>query len=420
MGTPLECFVSMRTFALCNGVVIGGRKEKSIYIPSILLDLTALLLGLTLLVVEAVLLVSRAALPPVAVVTATVSTTATAATALEATASAGAAGLHAASLNVAHLLVAVVLLALDEQVLSLPLGLGVQGQESLLLLLRLELNEHTALEGLVVSTTQTDGVDGSVGGKEGLNVKLSGRLLVAETLGVDATAHGLVLEHLDHVVVVSLRHGLRKGSLPAHGGIVIGQLKRLGRLEGLDDGAEGLEAAHALEGVQKFQRNGTVGAAADLGEQELVHGQVGVREVELNLLADLDRVIRHLLRGGVKLGVVAAVEAALATPVVVARFLCRLLLFGLLRLLAQLGGGLDNAGFLGIFGLLLFGTVGGDFVLALQLGEDVLDILLSLSVRLGDRLLLFGHGHELCGRSLRGYRGDCCMGSILKWEDISQ
>jgi hypothetical protein len=44
-----------------------------------------------------------------------------------------------------------------------------------------------------------------------------------------------------------------------------------------------LEAAHALERVQELKGNSVVGAAADLGEQELVHGEIGVGEVKLDL-----------------------------------------------------------------------------------------------------------------------------------------
>ena len=57
-------------------------------------------------------------------------------------------GLDATGLNVLNLVFAIVFRALDQQLLSaVPLGLGIQLEELLLRLFRVELNEHTSLEG---------------------------------------------------------------------------------------------------------------------------------------------------------------------------------------------------------------------------------------------------------------------------------
>lgn len=245
---------------------------------------------------EAALLVLVAALPPVPLVfavTTVTTTTTTSATATTTTASgptalasAAGAGEDLAGLDVGDLLVAVLLLALDNELLPLPLGLLGELQEGLLLVLVGELDEDTGLEGLVLGAAQADGLDGTVGLEEGLDVELSGRLLiaeVAEALGVDAAGHGLVLKDLDGIGVVVGVDGLGQGDFALDGGVVVRQLHGLRVLEGLDDGLEGLEAAHALERMEEAQRHGVVGAAADLGQQELVHGQVGIGEVELNL-----------------------------------------------------------------------------------------------------------------------------------------
>lgn len=346
-------------------------------------DIPSILLTTGLVVRKSLLLVFLPTLPPVtaviAPVTATATTTTTSTTATTAAptpvTTTATVGLDPASCNVLGLLFTVFLLALDYQVLALPLGLGIELQESLLFLFRLEFNENASLEGLVGCATETDGVCGTVGREERFNVELGAGFLISKSLSVDTPAHGLVLEDLDDVGVMVRGHRLGEGVLAAHAGVVVGKLERLRRLESFDDGAERLEAAHALEGMQEVKRNGVVGASANLGEQELVRDKVGVREVEFNLLADLNRVVGLLQSRRVELGV----RATLVTLVAMISFL-GLGLFGVLGLLAQLCGSLDNTTFLGIF--LLFGrsAVCGSLLFSLQLGQGVLDILLGGSV----------------------------------------
>ena len=253
-------------------LVFWGLKDKTRQCPD----------GLNLLLLETLLLVLCPALPPVTLIPSTSAATATTTT-TSPESSTGTVGLHAAGFNLPHLLFAVFLLTLDEQVLTVPLGLGVEVQESFLLLFRLKLDENASLEGLVSRATETDGVRGTVGREESFNVELGAGLLLPESLGVDAPAHGLILEHLDDVGVVFGFNGLREGGLATHVGVVFCEFQGFRRLESFDDRAEGLETAHALEGVQEFEGNRVVGAAAHLGEEEFVIDEVGVGEVEFNL-----------------------------------------------------------------------------------------------------------------------------------------
>lgn len=217
--------------------------------------------------------------------TAATTTTATSTTSTTAAAVASVGGVDAAVLDFLDLLVAVLLLALENQISVLPLGLLLQSEESLLLLLRLKLNKDAALEGLVVvSAAQADGVGGTVGGEKSLDIELCSGLFLteAEALGVDGAGHGGIFEDLDGLGIV-LVHGLGERDLALDGGVVVSQLDVLSGLESFNDRAERLEAAHALERVEELKGHGVVGAAANLGEQELVHGEVRIGEVEFDL-----------------------------------------------------------------------------------------------------------------------------------------
>jgi hypothetical protein len=117
------------------------------------------------------------------------------------------------------------------------------------------------------------------------------------------------------------------------------------------------------------------------------------------LLADLHRVVGYFLGRGIELGVVlarATVTAAIALEgagfALLSLGLCGLLL-GLLRLLSELSSFGDNAGLVGV----LSGLLGGTFLL--QLGEDILNILLSLGVD-NWGLLFFGHCCELYAETI--------------------
>jgi hypothetical protein len=66
-------------------------------------------------------------------------------------------------------------------------------------------------------------------------------------------------------------------------------------LESIDDGGVWLEALHALERSNDLDVDRLVLGALDLLEQELVLAQIGVAEVELDLLPDLSWIICLLL-----------------------------------------------------------------------------------------------------------------------------
>lgn len=296
------------------GALLGALHDRdatkmnvSIYTLTVKLDwfdLPRVLLGLAG-GLEAILLVLSAAFSPVTAITvvavttiatttatatttaatAATTTTATSTTATTAATVASVGGVDVAVLDFLDLLVAVLLLALEYQISVLPLGLLLQSKESLLLLLRLELNKDAALESLVVvSAAQADGVGRTVGGEKSLDIELCSGLFLteAEALGVDGAGHGGILEDLDGLGIV-LVHGLGERDLALDGGVVVSQLDILGGLESLNDRAEGLEAAHALERMKELKGHGVVGAAANLGEQELVHGEVRIGEVEFDL-----------------------------------------------------------------------------------------------------------------------------------------
>jgi hypothetical protein len=61
-------------------------------------------------------------------------------------------------------------------------------------------------------------------------------------------------------------------------------------LERVDDGGVGLEALHALEAGDDLDVNGEIVGALHPLEEVLVLPEVGIAEVELDLLADLGRI----------------------------------------------------------------------------------------------------------------------------------
>lgn len=240
--------------------------QREANIPGILLDF-ATAISTTSPFVKALLLVLS---PPLSPVTLSIAVATTASSKATPTAI----WLNATGLDLPELLITVLLFTLDDQFLSLPLGLRIQGEELLLGFLRVKLDEDTALEDLVRSTPEANGVCGTVWREEGLDVELRTWFLWTETLGIDATAHRLVFEDFDDVGIGRILHVLRQRHLTAHAGIVIGQFEGFRGLKSLHDGAEGLEAAHAFEGMNESQRDRTVFATPDLGKKELVHRKV--------------------------------------------------------------------------------------------------------------------------------------------------
>ena len=144
------------------------------------------------------LLVFRPAFSPVTVILAvaiTTSTTATTAAVVEPVAR-----LETAGFDLLDLLVTILLLTLDQELgVTLPLWLGVESQECLLGVLRVEFDEDASLEGLVIGAAETDGASGAELGEERLDVELGAWFFLSETLGVDALVKGLIFEHFDGV-----------------------------------------------------------------------------------------------------------------------------------------------------------------------------------------------------------------------------
>lgn len=191
------------------------------------------------------------------------------------------AGLHLALLNELGLLVQVVLLLLDDELLILPLGGGVQGNKGVGFVFRLKLNEDRALEFVLLVTPQLHQVDLTKLGEESLDVELSGSGLFAETLDVNAGSQAGLLRirgrsvgllALDRLLALLARH-IQEGAL----------------LQRSDDGRVGLEHLHALEAADGLERNGLVLHASGRLPHELIGREVAVAEVEL----DLRLFVRH-------------------------------------------------------------------------------------------------------------------------------
>jgi hypothetical protein len=188
-----------------------------------------------------------------------------------------------ASLDVLDLLVTVLLLAHDLQLLAIVGRFGVTLKELLRSLFRVEFHEDTSLERLVLGSTQTHSIRSPILGKELLNIKLCTGLLLTEPLSIDRAGLSTILKHLDLIRIGAVVEGGGEGLTAAHAGVVFAEFEEGAFAHGFDDGGEGLEVAHALEGVQDGELDGVVLTAADFAEEEAVAGEVGVGEVEFDL-----------------------------------------------------------------------------------------------------------------------------------------
>lgn len=188
----------------------------------------------------------------------------------------------------------VLLLAHCDKLVVLELGGGLEGQELLLRVLRVKLDEDAALP-VVVFLAALAHHDGAVGAEELLELDLAGLVLAAKALDVGAGGEvvgGAVLQAVEEllggggllVVAVLGRHDQRLLALDGlAAGLVVDNGEVLALAERGDDGRVGLEAAHALEGADVVDGNGAVVGAIELEEQVLVGGEVLRREVELDL-----------------------------------------------------------------------------------------------------------------------------------------
>jgi hypothetical protein len=167
------------------------------------------------------------------------------------------------SLDVCSFLITILLLALDQQIVALVVRFGIKCHEILLGFLGIELDEDATLEEFFLCTSKPDGIRGAVGGKEGFDVELSGRSLVAKALDVDTSTHGSVLEDTDVVAIKGITYSLREGDFAFNGSVVIGELEDRGGLEGVDDSGERLEMAHSFEAVDLGQFDRVILGTAD-------------------------------------------------------------------------------------------------------------------------------------------------------------
>jgi hypothetical protein len=225
---------------------------------------------------EALLLIVITALLPVIVVAAVASTTALAAiSALEELLGVALVGLELTLADQLALLFTVGLLGHNFKVVFLPLGDRVEGKELGGSLLVDKGDEDGSLEETLVCAAELETVNFAELGEEALEIELSIRLLVTESLDVYSGSLGLGF---------SRHHGLVGNlALQLLLALLTGQVEELAVLEGSDDGRVRLEGAHALEGVNSLQLHGLVlGAAAGL-PHELILGEIPIAEVKLDL-----------------------------------------------------------------------------------------------------------------------------------------
>jgi hypothetical protein len=184
------------------------------------------------------------------------------------------AGLHLALLDQLVLLLDVRQLGHDLQVVSLPLGLRVEGQESLGGLLSVELNEDGALEEEIRCSSQTEGADWGVLTEESLKVELGGSLLFTKALNIYSDWH----------LVASLRGFVGDLARDQLFALVARDVQVVAIAQSLDDGLVGLETTHAAEGGDLLEGNRVVLEPSGQLPHVLVLGKVAVSEVELDLV----------------------------------------------------------------------------------------------------------------------------------------
>jgi hypothetical protein len=137
-----------------------------------------------------------------------------------------------------------------------------------------KLNEDAAFERLGVTAAQANCIGRSVRRKEGFNIELSAWQLFTETFSIDTARHCSVLKHFDYLFDRSVVQAFRKRLNSLNASVIIGEPENSGVFHGRDNSFEGLEVTHALEGVNDFEFNRMILAAADFGEEELVHGEI--------------------------------------------------------------------------------------------------------------------------------------------------
>lgn len=206
--------------------------------------------------------------------------------------------LDLAGLDIFNLFVAVLFLAHDLQVFAFVLRLWVHFQEGLRQFFGLELNEGAAFEYFLIRSPQAHRIGGTILRKECLNVELCAGDLLTKSFGIDASRHRTILEDSDGTTVRTVVETLGQRLSPLDTGVVVGEFEKLGLAHGLDDGLEGLEMAHPLEGVQNFELDRVILAASDLGEEEFVIWEIGVGKVEFNLQKTSVNRLHEILSGG--------------------------------------------------------------------------------------------------------------------------
>lgn len=168
-----------------------------------------------------------------------------------------------------------------------------------------ELHEHGTLELPIVVAAETDASHWAIRIEKGLDIELRGGVLLTESFGVDGARHASCVDEgaiRDRVVGELIAQGHLPRDL-----IIVVELEEVGLFHCVSDGGEGLEVLHALEVVNGLERDGVVLVPTSHVEEVVVDWEVGVREVELHLAADLDWVVGlgELIKASFDAGVAA-------------------------------------------------------------------------------------------------------------------
>lgn len=192
----------------------------------------------------------------------------------------------------------VLLLAHDSELVVLELGLGVESEELLLRIFRVELDKDATFPGTIIFATHAD-LNSAVGTEELLKSNLTGFLLRTEALGIHAGCHIVGRGLLQTVEQVFGGGGLLAVAILGRDDnwllTLDGLASRLAKLAVVNNdqvlavtkscynGAVRLEAAHAREAADVVDRNWVVLGTSSFHEHVVVDCKVGGGEVELDL-----------------------------------------------------------------------------------------------------------------------------------------
>lgn len=194
--------------------------------------------------------------------------------------------MNAPRVDVVNLLVAVLFLRLDHEIIAFPFWLRIQCEKGLGGFFGIKLNKYAPLKDFVISATKANRVDRTIRGEKSFDIELCRTFLSTEAFDVNGARHGFVLvDFLNLLVTFALNNGFWKGVFALHCRIVVNNIKDFTFFESSNNCRERLEMTHAFEGSDGFDRDRQILVSFHFGEKKLVHWEIGISKVEL----DLDR-----------------------------------------------------------------------------------------------------------------------------------